>query len=121
MIVSDRSFTVIMKGMTKEYGSDVTQRKLFNVIENAVPKLVSRSEQLWDPITMETISVGAGVSSSYAFAEWPVAQGGRNDDRDTGRTTGSLSGRLWRVSSRRPSLTKKGERTPVWPSRSLLV
>ena len=46
VIVSDRSFTVILKGLTNEYDSSFTQRKLFNVIDNAVPTLVSRSEQL---------------------------------------------------------------------------
>ena len=82
MIVSDRSFTVILKNMnTNEYDSSFTQRKLFNVIENAVPTLVSRSKQLWDPDTMEANSGEGGVSPTDAFAEWSAAQGGRNNDR----------------------------------------
>ena len=67
--------------MVKEYDSNFTQRKLFNVIDNAVPTLVSWSEQLWDPVTMEVNSGEGGVSPSDAFVEWSAAQGGRNDDR----------------------------------------
>ena len=81
VLVSDRSFTVIMKGVAKEYDSSFTQRKLFNVVENAVPTLVSRSKQLWDPVTMEANSGERGVSPSGSFAAWSTAQGGRNNDR----------------------------------------
>ena len=51
------------------------------MIDNAVPTLVSRSKQLWDPLTMEANSAEDVVSPSDAFAAWSAAQGGRNNDR----------------------------------------
>ena len=67
--------------MTKKYDSDFAQRKLFNVIDNAVPTLVSRTKQLWGPLTLEADRAEDGVSPSDAFAAWSSTQGGRNNDR----------------------------------------
>ena len=83
-VVSDRSFTAILKGVDNEYSSTFAQRKLFNVLENAVTTLVSRSKQLWDPNTLYALGPNSAeddVSPSDAFVAWSSAQGDRNNDR----------------------------------------
>jgi hypothetical protein len=77
--VADHSLTLILKGIGGQCENETAQRKLFSVVENAVPTLLSRDVGLWDVESLAKSDFGA--SALEAFDTWARSQGGRNNDR----------------------------------------